>query len=120
MWSTIHIAILAVLATPALCAPQGGGVQYVDPNDGPQLPSVWLYWRKSLLLEKGHTITIQTIRASKPIVQRPISTWNALAAKNQAGRVSGSIKILVQKGTEPDARMPMRRRIVRATLVVYR
>ena len=45
MKSIINLAILAVLATPALAVPQGLGVQYVDP--GPRLPSVWLYWRRS-------------------------------------------------------------------------
>jgi len=45
MQFAIHLAIFAYFATPAFCAPQGLGVQYVDPGPGaPTVPSVWLYW----------------------------------------------------------------------------
>ena len=55
------------------------------------------------------------MKARKPTVPRLNSTWNVLVAQSQAGRVSGSTKILDQKDIELDVLTPMRKRTVRAT-----
>lgn len=47
MEAASNLALLAALVPLVFAAPQGLGVQYVDVNSGPQLPSVWLCWRKS-------------------------------------------------------------------------
>jgi hypothetical protein len=58
MQSAIQLAILSLLATPALCVPQGLGVKWVDPGkEPPTVPSVWMYWGQFYYSDIGLWLT---------------------------------------------------------------